>query len=594
MTSLTDTLSTVLSQAIKALQSEGVIPADVKLPIPKIDRTPDPSHGDYASNIAMLLAKPCKMSPRALAEKLIAHIDQPKLIEALQIAGPGFINFHLSQTAFQGVIPQIFAQKARYGCRDDVGQGKKIVIEFVSANPTGPLHVGHGRGAAIGATLANLLTAVGYQVLREYYVNDAGRQMDILAVSVWLRYLEHCGLGFSFPVNAYKGLYVQTIAQQLFETVGKAFERSVDSVMQNLPLDEQADGSGDKEAYIDALIARAKTLLGQEAYQQIFNLALNDILEDIRSDLADFGVCFDRWFHESELKQQGAIEQALSALQGNGFVYEKDGALWFKATHFGDEKDRVLVRENGQPTYFAADVAYHFNKFERGFDQAIDVFGADHHGYISRIKASVEALGKNPEQLILVLVQFAILYRGQERVQMSTRSGSFVTLRELREEVGNDAARFFYVMRKAEQHMDFDLDLAKSQSNDNPVYYVQYAHARICSVLRQAQEQGLLGDEVTLLGQIARLDQAHEKALLMELADYPDVLRKAAESHEPHQLAFYLRDLANRFHAYYNAHIFLVKTDPSLTSARLALCQAVQHVLKNGLTLLGVSAPEEM
>ena len=464
-------------------------------------------------------------------------------------------------------------------------------MEFVSANPTGPLHVGHGRGAAFGATVANLLEAMGFQVHREYYVNDAGRQMNILATSVWLRYLELGGESIPFPANAYRGDYVRDIAAMLHAEHGDAYAVPAAQMLAGLPPDEPQ--GGDKESYIDALTERCKTLLGDNRYRYVFELGLNSILDDIRDDLKGFGVEYEEWYSERSLADSGAVNRAIERLREAGHIYEKGGALWFRSSGLGDEKDRVVQRENGQTTYFASDIAYHMEKFERGFDWVIDVWGADHHGYVPRVKAALQTMGLDPSKLDVLLVQFAILYRNGVRAQMSTRSGEFVTLRDLRQEVGNDAARFFYVMRKSEQHLDFDLDLAKSQSNDNPLYYIQYAHARVCSVVRQLQEKGLSWDKALGMAQLSLLSEVHEEALLVVLSRYAEVLEAAALNHEPHQLAHYLRELAYGFHAYYNAHTFLVD-DAALRDARLNLVLAVRQVLNNGLTLLGVSAPEAM
>jgi len=496
----------------------------------------------------------------------------------------------MSPEAYHLVVNTVLEQGENYG-RSTVGNGRAVQVEFVSANPTGPLHVGHGRGAAYGATVADLLQAVGYQVHREYYVNDAGRQMDILAASVWLRYLELCGETVVFPSNGYKGDYVWDIAATLHRSRGTELHHPIAAVMEGVPPD--APAGGDKEAHIDALIGRARALLGPARYREVFDLGLETILADIRDDLGAFGVTYEEWFSERSLTESGAVDRAIERLRDSGHVYEREGALWFRSTDYGDEKDRVVVRENGQKTYFASDIAYHMDKLERGFELVIDVWGADHHGYVPRVKAALAAIGDDPSRLDVLLVQFAILYRGGEKVQMSTRSGEFVTLRELREEVGNDAARFFYVLRKCEQHMDFDLDLAKSQSNDNPVYYIQYAHARICSVMRQREEKGLPRDEEAGRRNLCLLEEEHEQSLLNTLSQYPEVLEAAALSHEPHQLAHYLRELANDFHTYYNAHQFLVE-DAGLRDARLNLCLATRQVLRNGLRLLGVAAPETM
>jgi len=506
------------------------------------------------------------------------------------MAGPGFINFFMKSEERTQVIQRVFTLGERYG-HSTLGASQKILLEFVSANPTGPLHVGHGRSAALGASLANLLSMAGFVVSREYYVNDAGRQMNILAVSVWLRYLEQLGEPVVFPTNAYRGDYVQTIAAQLYQQHGREYLHPWMVVQEGLPPDEPQ--GGDKELYIDAIIASAHSLLGQSGFALFHQQALTTVLADIREDLAGFGVDYDIWFSEQSLLEQGAIQQGIDALKQAGYTYEQGDALWFRSTALGDEKDRVLVRGNGQTTYFASDVAYHWNKYARGFDRVIDLFGADHHGYIARLRAAVEALGHNEKALGIHLVQFAILYRDGERVQMSTRSGSFVTLRELREEVGNDAARFFYVMRKPEQHMDFDLNLAKSESSDNPVYYIQYAHARISSVLRQASARGLIDDEQVGLVHLSLLVLPHETALIELIDRFPEMIETAAHACEPHQVAYYLRELATALHAYYNA-VPLLCEDAALRSARLCLLIAVRQVLRNGMRILGVSTPESM
>ncbi|VAW56363.1 Arginyl-tRNA synthetase [hydrothermal vent metagenome] len=584
-----NTLQNLLQLALDNLKTQGIIATDISPDI-QITRTKDKTHGDFACNLALMLAKPAKKNPRELAQCLIDALPEDKNLDKVEIAGPGFINFFISQSNTLSIINTVNTQAGRYGL-SDIGAGRKVQIEFVSANPTGPLHVGHGRGAAYGATVASLLKAIGFDVQCEYYVNDAGRQMDILGTSVWLRYLEHCGENITFPSNAYKGEYVKDIAEQLFKQHDKTLMHPTVAVFENIPADEPT--GGDKDVHIDALINRAKSLLGHASYRQVFDLGLNLILEDIRNDLSDFGVEFDEWYSERSLEDAGLIKSAVEKLQAAHYIYEKDRALWFKSTDFGDEKDRVVIRDNGQGTYFASDIAYHLNKFERGFERIIDVWGADHHGYIARVKAALQALGKTPDQLDILLVQFANLYRGGEKVPMSTRSGSFVTLRELRTEVGTDAARFFYVLRKCEQHMDFDLDLAKSQSSDNPVYYIQYAHARICSVFRQIKEKQLKHDEKMGSENVALLSTSHESALINALAKYPEILEKAAMNEEPHLLAHFLRDLANDLHTYYNAHQFIVEDD-ALRNARLTLILAARHVLHNALNLLGVSAPESM
>ena len=577
-------IRSLLALALVALRDEGD-PALDPLPEIPVERSRGEGHGDFASPVALALARVARRKPREIAERIVARLPESPSIASVAIAGPGFINFSVAAEAFASVVRRILGEGAGFA-RPAFGEGRRVQVEFVSSNPTGPLHVGHGRGAAYGASVANLLEAAGYDVQREYYVNDAGRQMHILALSVWLRYLERRGQAVPFPSNGYRGEYVREIAAAL----DGGFAVDAETLMHGVPADEP-DG-GDKEAHVDALIARARSLLGAQRYDRVFALARETEVADIRRDLEEFGVTFDEWFSERSLVDAGDVERAVERLRERGHVYEHEGALWFRSTAFGDEKDRVLVRENGESTYFASDVAYAANKFERGFERAIYVWGADHHGYIARVKAAVEALGYDRQAVEILIVQFAVLYRGGERVQMSTRSGEFVTLRELREEVGADAARFFYVMRRCEQHLDFDLELAKSQSSDNPVYYVQYAHARISSVLRQCAERGMVpgtGPEAAL----DTLVEAEPAALMRTLAKYPEVLENAARDLEPHQLAAYLRELATQLHGFYNAHTFLV-ADDMVRGARLSLAVATRTVLADGLALLGVSAPESM
>ncbi|WP_333873936.1 arginine--tRNA ligase [Methylobacter sp.] len=579
----------LILQAVETLKSNGVLAQEIT-PNITIDRTRDPQHGDFASNLALMLAKPANTNPRQLAEKLIAALPQDTAIVKVELAGPGFINFFIDPNSQYRIIKQIHDEGRKFGL-SNVGAGEKVQVEFVSANPTGPLHVGHGRGAAYGSVVSDLLQAVGFDVHREYYVNDAGRQMDILATSIWLRYLEECGEVVHFPSNGYRGEYVREIANDIYNNATNEYRRPVELVFEDIVPDEPA--GGDKEEHIDALIARAKTLLGTPLYQDFFQIGLNNILEDIKIDLSEFGVDYQEWFSERRLMDDGSVQEALQRLRAGGHLYEKDGATWFACAELGDEKDRVVVRDNGQSTYFASDIAYHMNKLDRGFDRIINIWGADHHGYIPRVRAAIKALGADESKLKVLLVQFASLYRGEEKVQMSTRSGEFVTLRQLRNEVGKDAARFFYVMRRSEQHMDFDLQLATSKSTENPVFYVQYAYARVCSVLRQLDEKNWKRDLLLGMENLALLTEEHETNLLGTLARYPEVLERAALQYEPHQLIQYLRELANEFHTYYNAHQFLVD-DAKIRNARLNLICAVKQVLANGLDLLKINTPEAM
>jgi len=583
-------LQTLILTALKKINDDDINDELGNINI-NIEHTRDKKFGDFASNIAMILAKKVKKNPRELASKIIQNIESSPKIAKTEIAGPGFINFYLAENALNSIIETILNQKENFGTNTS-GAGQKIHLEFVSANPTGPLHVGHGRSAAFGSALANILRANGVHVHTEYYVNDAGRQMDILTTSVWLRYLTLNDIDFPFPSNGYKGEYIYDIAKTLIEKYQDKFITAPQNIFQNVLADlTEQNPEGDSEAHIDGLIANAKTNLG-ENYALFFDTALNHILNGIKNDLAEFGVTYDEWFSEKSLFDN-YVYQTIAQLKSKGHTYEKEGNIWFKATDFGDDKDRVLIRKNGVPTYFATDISHHLCTFDKGYTQIIDVLGADHHGYFPRIKAAMKALGFNEDQVFPLFVQFAILYRGEERVQMSTRSGSFVTLHDLQEEVGKDAARYFYVMRKNEQHLDFDLDLAKSQSNDNPVYYIQYAHARICSVLRQLPEKSYEIDINSGLKHTDLLTEPHEKTLIALLDKYPDTIKSAGLHYEPHQICHYLRELANAFHSYYNAHQFIVE-DNHYRHARITLILATQQVLKNGLSLLGISAPEMM
>ncbi|ANO49901.1 arginine--tRNA ligase [Woeseia oceani] len=579
-------IAELLEQALAAMPELDDAPEFASLST-TVERTRDPRHGDFASNIAMRLAKAAGRNPRELAAAIIERLPASELIAKAEIAGPGFINFHVGPAAFHREVREVLRVGSDYG-RQAARETPTVLLEFVSANPTGPLHVGHGRHAAYGATLGNLLKAAGFKVATEYYVNDAGRQMDILGVSVWLRVLEGQGLAIPFPIAGYKGEYINDIAATIDSTTLPSV--SAADVLDGLP-DDGPDG--DKEARIGALIERATELLGEEAFLALRQQSLDSILVDIRDDLSEFGVEFDRWFSERSLTDDGRIDEALEVLKNRQMLYQKDGAWWFRATDFGDEKDRVVVRENGKKTYFASDIAYHFDKRKRGFDHLLDVLGADHHGYIARVRAGLEAMGYGGDDLEVQLVQFVTLYRGGEKMQMSTRSGEFVTLRQLREEVGNDAARFFYVMRSNEQHLDFDMELAKSRSNDNPVYYIQYAHARVASVFRQLAERSLDYAEANGLNNLAALTEPQEKALMSTLSRYPEIIELAASNRAPQHLVHYLRDLANEFHTYYNAHLFIVD-DAALRDARLALISATRIVIASGLGILGVNAPDSM
>lgn len=585
------TLAKLVAEALDSLDL-GAATHGIKI-AETVERTRDPSHGDFASNLAMRLAKPAKKNPREIATALVAAMPANDIVASTDIAGPGFINFTLSPGAIHAEIETIIDRGHDYGRRPH-RNSPKILLEFVSANPTGPLHVGHGRGAAYGATVGNLLEASGFPVYREYYVNDAGRQMDILGVSVWLRWLEANGTKVPFPNAGYRGDYIRDVARDI-NTDGLTVSTRAE-ILDDLPPDDEGndhEARALKEAFVSALIERARELLGEDGFNSIRQQSLEAIRGDIEEDLAEFGVVFDNWYSEQSLTNGSRIDDALAVLRDRHMLYERDGAEWFPATNYGDEKDRVVVRDNGQKTYFASDIAYHFDKRERGFDQLIDVLGADHHGYVARVRGGLEAMGYDGEDLEVDLVQFVSLFRGGEKVQMSTRSGEFDTLRQLRADVGNDAARFYYVMRSIDQPLDFDLDIAKSQTRDNPVYYVQYAHARIAGVFKEASERGIEYSDANGRANLCLLETEQERALMTALSRYPEIIELAAANRAPQTLVHYLRDLASDFHSWYNDNRFLKDPD-DLRDARLTLCVAVRVVIANGLGILGVSAPDSM
>ncbi|MGA8180429.1 MAG: arginine--tRNA ligase [Desulfobacterales bacterium] len=527
--------------------------SEIEVEVPKI-----PSHGDFSTNIAMVAASIQKMPPQNIAKTILKFIEDPDHILAKsEIAGPGFINFFIKTEAWHPVLRKIHQENAAYGA-SNIGKGKKIQVEFVSSNPTGPLHVGHGRGAAVGDSVANILRYCGYDVQKEYYINDSGRQINTLGQSVYLRYKALLGDNIQFPQECYQGDYIRDYAKEIMDLKGK-------------------------------------TLLDRDEAQSILfcaQFAAERIITEIRKDLHDFGIEFDNWFSEQSLYDTGKVNVVVEKFKAKQMIYEKDGALWFKTTDFGDEKDRVVVRQNGQTTYFASDIAYHIDKFARGFDRVIDVWGADHHGYIPRVTAAVEASGLNRDRFNVILVQLVNLLREGEPVAMSTRAGEFVTLNEVVKEVGRDAARFIFLTRHYDSPLDFDLELAKKRTNDNPVFYVQYVHARISSILRKAREKGLREfgwDEAAA----STLQEPEEIELIKSMDRYPGVVEDSAKYMEPHRVTFYLMELASCFHAYYNKHRVLVE-DPLLSKARLGLVLAVQKVIRNGLALLGVSAPDKM
>ena len=554
----------------------------------EIERSRDPAHGHFASNVALKYAKSLGLAPRALAEQLISALGTPAGVARLEVAGAGFINIHLAGDLNGELLGQIVKQGAEFG-RNASGAGTKILLEFVSANPNGPLHVGHGRGAGYGASLANVLRANGYTVDCEYYVNDAGRQMDILALSSYWRYLQALGWTEELPPGIYQGDYVKAIGAALRDRYGESLKLAPAQFLPDFANDEE-----NRDRWIDQAIGQLRAGLGAENYQKVFAAGLDSQLADIQEDLRDFGVIFDNYYSEKSLFTTGKIDAALAVLQEKGFLYEENGALWFKSQQFGDEKDRVVRRDNGQTTYFASDIAYHWDKFQRGYDLAINIWGADHHGYIARVKAALAALGLPPEKLVINLVQFAVLYANGEKVQMSTRAGKFVTLRQLRETVGSDCCRFFYAMRKADNHLDFDIDLARSNSKENPYYYVQYANTRANRVLEKAAAAGFSPDWESALEHVSLLGEEKEQLLLRELGRYGDVLAAAGRDQAPHLIINYLKELAGTWHQYYDAGYKLIHEDEKLRAARLLLTFAVRQLLRNGLELIGVRPLDSM
>lgn len=586
-------LQQLLGTALESLQGS-VIPGAIDPANVVLERTRDATHGDFASNVAMRYAKAAGRKPRELAEAIVAALPANTLIERTEIAGAGFINFFLVKDLYARELVRVHALGERYG-RGTPATPHKVLLEFVSANPTGPMHVGHGRQAAYGDALGNLLAAAGDDVFREYYINDAGRQTEILAVSVWLRYLEVCGETLPFPQNGYRGDYIQPVAVRLHAQEGTALHHAAATVLDGLPADAPA---GDKDAYIDAVIARARELIGEAAWQRVLALGLGAMLDEIRDDLAGLGVRYDRWTSERDFTASGAIDRALERLRAKDLLYVKDGATWFRATQFGDDEDRVVVRENGVKTYFASDIAYHLDKRERGFDTLIDVLGADHHGYVARLRGGLQAFGHPGECLEVCLIQLVSLYRNGVKLSMGKREATFVTLRQLRDEVGNDACRLFYLMRSNDQPLDFDLELAKSKSNENPVFYIQYAHARVASVMKELAARNIgydpaRAEQIVLANGATLLASEHAQVMLATLSKYGEIIQHAAATRAPHTLVHYLRDLATTLHAFYNAERVLVPEDEP-RHARVYALLAVQRVLRNGLAILGVSAPESM
>ncbi|MGG4012297.1 arginine--tRNA ligase [Bacillus smithii] len=546
-----------LKSEIKAAVLKAGLASEEELPAIVLETPKDKAHGDYSTNIAMQLARIAKKPPRQIADEIKNQFDRSQAsVKEIEIAGPGFINFFMDHHYLTKLIPAILEAKDRYG-ESNAGAGQKIQVEFVSANPTGDLHLGHARGAAVGDSLCNVMEKAGYEVTREYYINDAGNQIHNLALSVEARYFQALGKDKDLPEDGYYGEDIVQIGKRL------------------------AEEFGDRYLHVDE----------QERYQFFREYGLKYEMEKLKKDLENFRVSFDVWYSETSLYKNGKIDEALEVLRKSGYTYEKDGALWFRSTAFGDDKDRVLIKSDGTYTYLTPDIAYHRDKFERGFDKVINIWGADHHGYIPRMKAAISALGFNAENLEVEIIQLVHLYKNGEKMKMSKRTGKAVTMRELIEEVGLDAVRYFFAMRSGDTHMDFDLDLAVSQSNENPVYYAQYAHARICSILRQAEEQQISIDDqvdLSLLGTEKEID------LLKKLGDFPLVIADAAEKRTPHRVANYIQELASAFHSFYNANKVLDQDHLPLSKARLSLVKAVQITLKNALSLIGVSAPEKM
>jgi len=554
----------------------------------RLQENKDKEHGDYASNIAMMLAKDLSDSPKNLAEQISKKFPLDDEVLKVEVAGPGFINFFVSEATHAEILKNIDTEKEKYG-HNKKGAGK-VLIEYVSSNPTGPLHVGHGRGAVFGSVLASLLTAAGHEVDEEYYVNDYGRQMSILTVSVWLRYLQNSSENISMSALGYQGDYIKLIAEELFKENKDKYllsDKDNDNILPILKVQED-------EKDIDSLISFMQKTLG-EGFSEVRSFALDNMLDIIKSDLINFGIEHNLWFFESSLyiEEKGKsnkADKAISDLSSNNFVYEKDGAIWFKSSELKDDKDRVLQRSNGDHTYFSSDVAYHLDKYNRSYDRIINIWGSDHHGYLPRVRAAMEASGMDTNKLEVVFIQFANLVRNGEKISMSTRSGDFITLSELMNEVTPEAARFFYINRKADQHLEFDLELAKEQSKDNPLYYIQYAHARICSVFNKVEYNLEEGHEKV---DLSLLTGEKEIEIQKQLATFPALIEKAAKSNDPHLICYYLKDLASLFHSYYNSEKFIIE-DTSLMTSRMFLLKGVKQVIFNGLEILGVSSPEAM
>ena len=553
----------------------------------EISRTKIPDHGQFSCNIALHLSKKLDLNPVELAQKITENINAQKHFEKIIVAPPGFINFYLNEDTKAETVKEILKIGTEYGSTS-VLKPKNIILEFVSSNPTGPLHVGHGRQAAFGDSLAKLLRKAGHQVYTEYYINDFGRQMNIFAVSVLIKILNLKGASLELPKASYRGSYIEKIAQDMQNSIDVNFE----SLLEHAVLSNSHTSCSEDEE-IDKLIVDFQNQLGNENFGQFRDSVSSLMIAVIKKDLEEFGVVYDNWFSEKEMINKGLVKKSIEQLNNNDHTYKKDGALWLKTMAFGDDKDRVILREDGRSTYFASDIAYHFDKRSRGFDVLLDVLGSDHHGYLSRLEAGLSAMNEPPKSLEITLVQFVSLFKESKKIQMSTRSGEFITLSQLCEEVGKDAARFFYVSRSHDQHLDFDLDLAKSKNNENPVYYIQYAHARIHRVLEELKNNGLVFDKHSGISNLKKLSAEHETEIISKLSDYPDIITQSAQKKSVHSLANYLLELAQLVHSYYSAHRFIVK-NLELRNARIALITAASYVIKSGLSILGVSAPEQM
>ena len=578
-----DNIKKTLSQILEDLYSQ--IEPEVKNLKISIQDNKEKEHGDLATNIAMILAKPLKKNPKEIAEEIKQNFVLDEKIIKIEVAGPGFLNFFLSKDSHGEILEQIQKENKDFG--KSGSKQSKVLIEYVSSNPTGPLHVGHGRGAVFGSVLSSLLEEAGFEVDQEYYVNDFGRQMNILATSVWIRYCQLFSSEIKMMQQGYQGDYLIPIAKKLKDEKSDSLFKIEESLIQKLNSEDQDD------EFTDQLVESLRVILKEE-FQYIREFALSEILHLIKADLEQCGVHHNAWFSESSLygndgSTDSKVDVSIEELKSRGFIYEEGGAIWFKSSSLGDDKDRVLRRGNGEYTYFASDVAYHLDKYDRGYDRVINVWGSDHHGYLPRVRAAMDACDRDINKLEVIFIQFANLVKGGKKVSMSTRSGDFITLNELMNEVTTEAARFFYINRKADQHLEFDLDLAKEQSKDNPLYYIQYAHARICSVLRKAENEFEDFDSVDL----ALLGSEKEIEILKLLRQYPQLIERSAKAGEPHLLCYFLRDLSGVFHSYYNSEKFLIE-DKELMTSRLFLLKGVKQVIANGLRVLGIKAPEEM